>query len=393
VKHGGLDQAADLTRIASSGRTSFKADPAVPRPLYRVVGYRVAGNMAVRVDIVERLADCIRPLVAWRPTPAAPNPPEGAVDGNGFRVTVTMTSLLGCSGEDFASVLRALGYRMERRPAPPPEAPVEPAAENESPGIAATEPLAPAGLLEDGGDAAPFGVGEEDGTPEVRSADGPDDAAEAIAEAPEGDAALAAAQLTVPMTAEPAPETTDAMSDLPAAAMVEAAVDAMAEAVVEGDAPSPPADGEVVGATGDVPNVDVAAEPAFIEIWRPHRFGRRPEQRKGRPRPSRDGPQEARPEAQSVPAQAEAGDSRPPRRDRGKDVRRAERPGGDQKGRPPRHGHGPRRDGQDRPPRPERQERPDRQERPERQKQADPLSPFAALAALKAQLEAQKRDG
>ena len=25
-----------------------------------------------------------------------------------------MTSLLGCSGEDFASVLRSLGYRMER---------------------------------------------------------------------------------------------------------------------------------------------------------------------------------------------------------------------------------------------------------------------------------------
>ena len=168
VKHGGLDQAADLTRIASSGRTSFKADPAVPRPLYRVVGYRVAGNMAVRVDIVERLADCIRPLVAWRPTPAAPNPPEGAVDGNGFRVTVTMTSLLGCSGEDFASVLRALGYRMERRPAPPPQAPVEPAAESESPAIAATEQLAPAGLSEDGGEAtAPTATATRPGCPKA----------------------------------------------------------------------------------------------------------------------------------------------------------------------------------------------------------------------------------
>ena len=132
------------------------------------------------------------------------------------------------------------------------------------------------------------------------------------------------------------------------------------------------------------------AEPAFIEIWRPHRFGRRPDQRKGRPRPAGGKPGRRRSRRRPRP---KPGIPVPPRRDRGRDVRRAERPGGDQKGRPPRHGHGPRRDGQDRPPRPERQERPDRQERPERQKQADPLSPFAALAALKAQLEAQKRDG
>jgi ATP-dependent RNA helicase SUPV3L1/SUV3 len=151
---------------------------------------------------------------------------------------------------------------------------------------------------------------------------------------------------------------------------------------VEGDAASSPAEGEVA-ATGEAPAAEAAAEPAFIEIWRPHRFGRRPDQRnKGRPRPAA----EARPEGQ--PAQAEAGDSRPPRHDRRKGARRAERPEGSQRGRPSRHG--PRKDGQDRPPRPDRQER---QERPERQKQADPLSPFAALAALKAQLEAQKRDG
>ena len=30
-----------------------------------------------------------------------------------------MTSLTGASGEDFASILRSLGYRMERRPKPP----------------------------------------------------------------------------------------------------------------------------------------------------------------------------------------------------------------------------------------------------------------------------------
>ena len=29
-----------------------------------------------------------------------------------------MTSLIGAAGEDFASILRSLGYRMERRPKP-----------------------------------------------------------------------------------------------------------------------------------------------------------------------------------------------------------------------------------------------------------------------------------
>src|SRR5690606_34361194 len=125
LKNGGLDQpgVAELPQLAASGRTSVPVDPAFPKALYRVVGYRIAGNRAVRLDILERLADLIRPLIAWRATPDGALPPDGAVDGNGFRVTVAMTSLLGCAGEDFASVLRALGYRMERRPAPAPTPP------------------------------------------------------------------------------------------------------------------------------------------------------------------------------------------------------------------------------------------------------------------------------
>ncbi len=45
--------------------------------------------------------------------------PAGAVEGGGFTVTVNMTSLTGTSGEDFASILRSLGYRMDRKPKPP----------------------------------------------------------------------------------------------------------------------------------------------------------------------------------------------------------------------------------------------------------------------------------
>ena len=127
LKNGGLDIAGlpELSRLAASGRTSVPVDAGDRRARsIRVVGYRIAGNRAVRVDILERLADLIRPLIAWRPTPEVPDPPDGAIHGYGFTATVSMTSLLGCSGEDFASVLRSLGYRMERKPAPakkPPE--------------------------------------------------------------------------------------------------------------------------------------------------------------------------------------------------------------------------------------------------------------------------------
>src|SRR3954462_13720087 len=119
----GLDE---VPHLAASGRTSFPADKDVPKALYRTVGYRVCGERAVRVDILERLADLIRPALAWRPGSPAPKPP-GAVEGGGFTITVNMTSLTGSSGEDFASVLRSLGYRMERKPKPVqvPAAPAE----------------------------------------------------------------------------------------------------------------------------------------------------------------------------------------------------------------------------------------------------------------------------
>src|SRR5437016_3443938 len=106
-----------IERLAASGRTSIAADAEISRILYRIAGYRVCGERAVRVDILERLADVIRPALAWR----AGSPgmkPAASFDGSGFTVTVAMTSLTGCSGEEFASILRSLGYRMEQRPKP-----------------------------------------------------------------------------------------------------------------------------------------------------------------------------------------------------------------------------------------------------------------------------------
>ncbi|NGP16317.1 helicase-related protein [Devosia aurantiaca] len=130
LKHGGVRQpgVTDIPHIVLSGRTSFLVDPEVDPRLYEIAGFKVAGKRAVRIDILERLADIIRPLIALDAgRPYAGDLPAGAAEGNGFRTTVEMTSLLGCSGEDFASILTSLGYRLRRTPkvAAPAEASAE----------------------------------------------------------------------------------------------------------------------------------------------------------------------------------------------------------------------------------------------------------------------------
>jgi ATP-dependent RNA helicase SUPV3L1/SUV3 len=101
----GEELAKTLLPLASSGRTSLPVSPSISKDSYRVAGFRPCGERAVRVDIVERLADMIRAaFVACAPSERAPSP------GSGFLVTGQMTSLTGCSGETFASILRSLGY-------------------------------------------------------------------------------------------------------------------------------------------------------------------------------------------------------------------------------------------------------------------------------------------
>ena len=133
IKHESPDAkgVGELLHLAASGRTSIPVDPETPKPLYRTAGYRICGERAVRVDILERLADLIRPALSWRE--GAPGPkPDGVFDGRGFLVTGAMTSLTGASGEDFASILRSLGYRMDRKPKPV-EPVTAPAAVTEAP--------------------------------------------------------------------------------------------------------------------------------------------------------------------------------------------------------------------------------------------------------------------
>ncbi|MGX5733626.1 helicase-related protein [Bosea thiooxidans] len=399
LKHGGPETAGldDIAHLAASGRTSFPVDKAVPKGLYRAAGYRVCGERAVRVDILERLADLIRPAIAYRPGVTQGPPPAGAADQDGFVVTGAMTSLVGCAGEDFASILRSLGYVSVKRPGPaitvalaPPPAATEPAVPVEAPSEAAPSDVAPEQAAA-GEAVAEQAVAEPqaEAAPEEASADSAEALTETAVTAPE-----APAQETpdVPVLTEAAgePVPADATSALPVTAEPEAP---------EAAAP------ETAEAT--------PAVPEEIEVWRPHRHqgGRRPEhgqrgrrdgeqargerpQREGRPGGHR---RDGRP-GQQQPAVARTGGEAPQRQER---PRRDEQPRqGRSEGGRPEGGRGPRPDfkREGRPGGPRREERGggerERFQQAPRPRPAnrepDPDSPFAKLAALKAQLEGSK---
>jgi ATP-dependent RNA helicase SUPV3L1/SUV3 len=350
----GLD---DLLHLAGSGRTSIPVNREIDAALYRTAGYRVCGERAVRVDILERLADLIRPALAWREGAAGPKP-AAAFAGGGFTIANSMTSLIGASGEDFASILRSLGYRMERRPKPAEPPPVAPAAE-----VAATAPEA----IEAANEAAP--------------------PAEVTPEEPapiSSDAPLAAGE---PQYAEGEP--------LPPS---EAGIEAPKE-IAEESAPEesgPPLAADVAAAASEtVPDRPAAEEPDLIEVWRPARaegrrnFRSRRRDAGGRDAGKRPG-QSAPPHTETTATAASPGAAVP-----STDQPHSEAPASSPEERQPRHGR--RRGASGRPDRPPRERerppsRPPRFDRREREKAPDPNSPFAKLAALKAQLEADAKE-
>ncbi len=421
---------SEVPQLSASGRTSIPAEPAISPELYRVVGFRVCGPRAVRIDILERLADQIRPLVSWRPSPEAGDPPPGAIpQGGGFLVTVGMTSLLGCSGEDFAAVLTSLGYRVDRHEA----SEAEKAALLSAQHMRAKPKKADAPKAEAVSDAAPT-VPETTASPEadqpaVQAEVPPQDEAAATSEAtpvsntetaPSPDATLpeepstegAAAPpeayvsaVTVqsddpaptptnePPAAErtPAPEPdieTSAMAGVAPAADGDAPVAPTDALSADGDAPVPTTDAPAPDAdSGDAEQAaatvddDSEAGPVLIEVWRPPRYqrpGARGDQRQGR-RHGRDGQgagDKGQRRGQRRPAggeKAAASAGGAPARDGGGGSGQAEtqgRRGKQKRGKP-----------QDKP----RQSNPGSRDRAD--KPADPDSPFAKLAALKQQME------
>src|SRR5499427_1565409 len=110
-----------MPQLPRPGLTSVAANAAIPDIFWGVTGFHVCGPRAVRIDMLERLADLIRVLLTWRIDPANPGvpPPKGATGDGGFRATPDMMSILGCSAGELGHVLRALGFWAARRKLPP----------------------------------------------------------------------------------------------------------------------------------------------------------------------------------------------------------------------------------------------------------------------------------
>jgi len=117
----------DIPQPPQQGLTSVVADSTIPAGFYQSVGFRPCGKRAVRIDMLERVADMIRLLIFWKPETKGDERPSGSIEGGGFSVTADMMSLVGCSGEDFTAILHTLGYRMEQRTVTQPAQPSSPA--------------------------------------------------------------------------------------------------------------------------------------------------------------------------------------------------------------------------------------------------------------------------
>jgi ATP-dependent RNA helicase SUPV3L1/SUV3 len=465
LQHGGPEMKGldDLQRLAASGRTSFPADKEIQRTLYRTIGYRVCAERAVRVDILERLADLIRPALTWRPNSHGLKP-AGAFEGVGFTVTQAMTSLTGSSGEDFASILRALGYRMEKRPKPPEPA-TPPPADADAVAAAATatgDAASPSGeaagdsAAEGGQDAVVHEAPDETtstveaaGATDERSTDAAPTYESSGPPTSEGIEAITDSEQVVTAQAPPAIIQSEAVeaqaafgSGVPAAESVtvedssgatsEPAPVAQSESTVA-ESPAQVADSESTTSEAATPAASSPGEPELVEVWRP---GGRSEERRGPRRPARrahrggDRPAQAAegvatpaPGAEAPAVAAEAGtepekthhrrrrrgppgefrrdrSDQPEARDQGErrpesrgEGRRGDRPPAFAKDHRREHGQDQRQDHRhDQRDRRDYKDRGEPPQRREREKQPDPNSPFAKLAALKAQLEANAKE-
>ncbi|WP_031551897.1 helicase-related protein [Parvularcula oceani] len=145
-----------------AGATSVEADEQTPHAFYYAYGYRPSGERAVRIDMLERLAQEIRSA-------------RSDAGKEGFEAGSRMMSLVGVSGEPFEGVLKSLGYKKStvtrEVEAPAPAAPEAEQAPAEAPaapedGKAAETAASPAGN-EPAETAAPETPAEAAGEPQA----------------------------------------------------------------------------------------------------------------------------------------------------------------------------------------------------------------------------------
>ncbi|MEI9424734.1 helicase-related protein [Mesorhizobium sp. Cs1299R1N1] len=441
LKNDGKDKPGfgDVVHALASGRTSVVIDPAFDKAFYKLAGYRNLGRRAVRIDILERLADLIRPATNWKP--GLGQRPDGAYDGQSFMVTPPMMSILGATADDMEEILKGLGYRAEPKPA------AEVKARLEAQDTAAREAAAAKQAADEAARAEQAKAAEEAAVEAaVTEAGAVDAAVEAAAEGSATAAAEAAIETPAEVIAETAAEPV-AQAQAEATAEVAGEEAQVAEAAVEPVEPAPvepqaePETAEIEAAPTEEnaaaaePTVEASAPteatepvavaeaagehapeaeaPKPILLWRQGRFDQRPRHRDGRNNRPQNGQARGRGNATAdaagapatgAPADRPAHEGRrdgagKPRFDRSKfkpkpqgegAERRDGRPQGERperrEGRPDWKGGRPEGNGPDRGKgggKPAFQPKP-REERPVR---FDPDSPFAKLAALRDQLK------
>jgi ATP-dependent RNA helicase SUPV3L1/SUV3 len=228
LKHGGKNGLSldSLPEPPRAGLTSIPADLSLPEAFYRAAGYHLCGPRAIRIDMLERLADLIRPLLAWR-VESASEPPKGASGDGGFTVIPEMMSILGCSSGELSEVLKTLGFRVERKPVLSPQS------------------TAPANAADRAVDVVPSQLPAVEDQTSVEKEGLALDSAHAAVVSPH---ATLESDIEQPLTAQPAPTEVAAASALP-----------------------------------ELPK-DIVDEPKVIEVWRPHRRARGDREQKGPPR-------------------------------------------------------------------------------------------------------------
>ena len=89
-----------MPELPPAGVVTIPYNPDMPEGYYNIAGYKICGDFAVRADMVEKLADAVRPLALKTET----NPKAE------FEITPQHMSLVGKSGEAFDIILKSLGY-------------------------------------------------------------------------------------------------------------------------------------------------------------------------------------------------------------------------------------------------------------------------------------------
>ncbi|MEM7522717.1 MAG: helicase-related protein [Pseudomonadota bacterium] len=383
VLWGLLEKLDEIPAAPPPGHVTILADESAPDGYFIRAGYRRAGARAIRIDMLERLADLLRDQNARA----------------GFEAKPDMLSITGMTLDQFADLMQGLGFAAERAERPkvkaPPEPPkteapaasetADPSAEAETAAAETTEAETTEAETTEAESAAESATAPESDAASSAEAETQAAPAEATLEDAEGGAPEAAP------AAEAAEETPTTGDDVAAETVAEAAAE-VAEANASGEEATAPkaVDSETEAAADTAPDAQ-ASEPAAdaapeMEVFYTFTIARR--QQRGGQRGARGGSRTEQGGERKGGGEGRGGEGRGGE-GRGGEGRGGEKRSGEHRGgkgkRPPKGAKGGggggknrfQKDGE-RPPRTH-----SAKPKPRADKPVDPDSPFAILQRLK----------